>query len=273
MYSGYWEDRWKPGDRPAPQQVSKPAVDLDAQEGDYNIWYHKRPGQKRGRDDGTLPRGVKSPNRCIPIKHSGKTRGATPDTCLYFARGGCHLGHRCGRRHRLPMPSDEPDTQVDTFGRRRGATEGDDNNGVGSVFVANCTLWVVNIAADCTEESVRRDFSEFGPVQHVRHFAHKGFTFVQYYMRASAEFAKEAMANQVIRGTEPVLSVRWAREDPNPRVIEMLKKRRQNAVANHVANADGAAYGAVMDGDDGDLIEQRLKRLKAHKTLLKVMPW
>ena len=58
--------------------------------------YHKRPGQKRGRDDGTLPRGVKSPNRCIPTQHSGKTRGATPDTCLYFARGGCHLGHRCG---------------------------------------------------------------------------------------------------------------------------------------------------------------------------------
>ena len=148
MYDGYWEDRWKPEDRAAPQQVSKPAVDLDAQEGDYNIWYvataapsppqpnrnyrhlhhlhrchlhrhhhpprsfttaaavlpptthppryHKRPGQKRGRDDGALPRGVKSPNRCILTQHSGKTRGATPDTCLYFARGGCHLGHRCG---------------------------------------------------------------------------------------------------------------------------------------------------------------------------------
>ena len=76
--------------------------------------------------------------------------------------------------------------------------------------------------------------TQFGPVKYVRHFAHKGFSFVQYFMRASAEFAKEAMGNQVIRGTEPVLSVRWAREDPNPRVIEMLKKRKQNAVADQV---------------------------------------
>ena len=67
------------------------------------------------------------------------------------------------------MPSDEPDTQVDTFGRRRGATEGDDNSGVGSVFVANCTLWVVNVAADCTEEQVRRDFSEVSAMDGLAH--------------------------------------------------------------------------------------------------------
>lgn len=43
----------------------------------------------------------------------------------------------------------------------------------------------------------------------------KSIGFVTYSLRVSAEFAKEAMADQTLDSSE-VINVRWANEDPNP---------------------------------------------------------
>lgn len=49
----------------------------------------------------------------------------------------------------------------------------------------------------------------------VRVVASKSIGFVTYSLRVSAEFAKEAMADQTLDSSE-VINVRWANEDPNP---------------------------------------------------------
>lgn len=41
--------------------------------------------------------------------------------------------------------------------------------------------------------------------------------------RCMAEFAKEAMSNQSLDSNE-ILTIRWANEDPNPRVAELEEK-------------------------------------------------
>eukprot|EP01090_Pellita_catalonica_P000564 TRINITY_DN10385_c0_g1_i2.p1 TRINITY_DN10385_c0_g1~~TRINITY_DN10385_c0_g1_i2.p1 ORF type:complete len:256 (+),score=63.44 TRINITY_DN10385_c0_g1_i2:78-770(+) len=66
------------------------------------------------------------------------------------------------------------------------------------------------------EDLVKRNFSEWGDVEYVRIIWEKSIAFVKYKLRAAAEFAKEAMADQSL-GYKEVINVRWANEDPNPR--------------------------------------------------------
>ena len=110
-------------DRLAPAQCSAP-VEENFGGSEHNLWWgHKNSKRKR-----PPPRGVEAKTRCLLVKHSGRTRGgASADTCLYFAQGCCHLGHRCVRRHRVPGYAEEMalDVQRDVFGRQRDASEGD----------------------------------------------------------------------------------------------------------------------------------------------------
>lgn len=129
--------------------------------------------------------------------------------CLFFARGACNLGHKCNRRHRVPT-EEGFDIQIDCFGRNREATEGPDQNGPGSVLLENRTLFVGDFGSDCTEDTLRQAFQTFGQIVQVRFFPQKSLAFVQFNWRSSAEFAKEAMSQQVV-GTGAVVSVRWAK--------------------------------------------------------------
>ena len=193
-------------DRLAPCQIDKPLPDLDSEDGggggggDYNIWYHAKPGKRKRR---APERGVAARTRCVPDLHEGRTKaGSASDICLFFARGCCHLGFRCNRRHRLPTHEVELalDVQRDCFGRAREATEGDDQNGPGSVLKENTTLFVGNCGAESTEAGLRAAFAPFGPIAQVRFQPAKSLGFVQFRWRASAEFAKEAMSQQVDGG-------------------------------------------------------------------------
>ncbi|CAM9582551.1 unnamed protein product [Ectocarpus sp. 12 AP-2014] len=125
-------------------------------------------------------------------------------------------------------------------------------------------------------ERVRRNFGPWGRISSVRLVKSKSCAFVQYAHRASAEFAKEAMSNQSLLTAEklasnraagerrrekstgpsrppssassdnasgsgggddgPVLHVRWAAEDPNPRAaIQARAGHAQTLLAAQVA--------------------------------------
>jgi hypothetical protein len=57
----------------------------------------------------------------------------------------------------------------------------------------------------------------------------RAIAFVTYINRSSAEFAKIAMADQSL-GNGDVLNVRWATEDPNPKTIELKKRKTEEKV-------------------------------------------
>lgn len=82
------------------------------------------------------------------------------------------------------------------------------------------------------QEIVKRHFEEWGPIEYVRVIHTKSIAFVRYFLRASAEFAKEAMDNQALDHSE-VLVVRWATEDSNPtaRQYEERKGHREATAA------------------------------------------
>lgn len=221
----------------APAQCSKPppgpARDDDEGFGDYNIWYHSRPNKRqRLREE----RGVQRKTRCVPVKHEGRTRGgAASDICVFFAQGCCHAGHQCRRRHVIPRLSEALALHVqhDVFGRSRQATEGDDQDGPGSVLKENKTIFVGGLGpADCTTSKINENFAPIGPIVQIRPFPGKSIAFVQFEWRASAEFAKEAMNQQKVG--DSVVSVRWAREDPNPRAVAAAMAATKAYVAEQV---------------------------------------
>lgn len=169
-------------DRLAPAQIARPLEDPDEGHGDRNIWYHDRPGKRRKQE-----RGVQARTKCLPAKHEGRTKGGSAsDICLHFALGSCHLGHRCNRRHRIPTVEDDlkSDIQHDCFGRARESTEGDNQDGFGSVMKENVTLFVGDFGACCTEDVLRDEFTAFGPLVQIRFFPHKRLAFIQFLWRA-----------------------------------------------------------------------------------------
>lgn len=218
-------------ERLAPVQCDRPPEEDSL--GGENIWYSNK---KRKRPP---PRGVASSTRCVPDKHEGRTRCSRGSyICLHFAQGSCHLGHKCTRRHRVPKYADEMelDVQRDIFGRERQATEGDDQNGPGSIMKENKTLFVGNVGSTCTEAMLNNAFGALGPIVSVRLFTAKDLAFVQFRWRASAEFAKEAMSQQTLDNGN-IVSVRWAREDPNPRAVAAAAAERAHYAARAVAEA------------------------------------
>jgi len=124
--------------------------------------------------------------------------------------------------------------------------------GVGSFDKASMTLYVGGLPINHkgVEAAVAREFGEWGVIARVTYLKQKGCCFVKYTLRASAEFAKEAMIGQTIALSSPcsgatsaavsskpgakrrrsklssassssqrtgILNIRWATDDPNPR--------------------------------------------------------
>ena len=224
----------------------------DADEGDYNIWYHKKAGR---RAPGSSK--VAAKTRCVGARDSGGTRGSDARAltfCLHFARGCCVRGHACHYLHRVPCAVDENELEArcDIFGRERHATDREDMGGVGSFTSDSRTLYVGGLAggakagvrggASPLRDALSRQFGEWGRVESLRVFP--GHAFVTFVLRACAEFAREAMQNQSLGVGDganaprlaPILNVRWATDDPNPRA-----KRRKRAVAASALVAAAAA--------------------------------
>eukprot|EP01111_Echinosteliopsis_oligospora_P003065 TRINITY_DN1493_c0_g1_i1.p1 TRINITY_DN1493_c0_g1~~TRINITY_DN1493_c0_g1_i1.p1 ORF type:complete len:483 (-),score=118.93 TRINITY_DN1493_c0_g1_i1:68-1516(-) len=220
--------------RPARPQVAKNTyIEQHATDGeDWNIWYGKRPHFRR---EDLIARSV-SDTRCSILKDAGKTRAKSNALfCVYFAMGRCKLGKDCFYHHRIPTYDDEGkfDLAHDIFGRERHATDREDMGGVGN-FNRDCkTLFVGYLkSVSDVEESLQRHFQEWGPIEYVRYIKTKNIAFVRYYMRESAEFAREAMQNQSLDHKE-CLEIKWASDDQNPlaKVYEDRERHRNSAVA------------------------------------------
>jgi hypothetical protein len=222
--------------RPARKQVnSMTYVEDHASDGqDYNIWYHKRPGYRRENfDDRENPA-----TRCNILNDAGKNKAAkNAPFCVYFAQGRCALGPDCSFHHRLPTYEDEArmDLAHDVFGRERFSTDREDMGGVGNFSRENRTLYIgcIKVTGN-TEEIVKKHFEEWGPIEYVRIIHTKSIAFVRYFLRATAEFAKEAMNNQALDHGE-VINLRWATEDSNP-TARLYEERRSHRTATTALN-------------------------------------
>lgn len=240
------DDNQQGGDVPARRQVSHAVTDQLNRQHDmlmYNIWedtMNRRGGGPRER--GKI---IASDYSCQPSKDCGWTRGERAGTryiCLYFARGLCHHGSDCGYVHRVPDVSFElyhrTQPQYDIFGRDRSLEVEGGQKGVGSMS-RDCTTLYVYLGALSSLDDGRvrdmllKDFQVWGEVEDVNVVSRKSVGFVRFVLRSSAEFAKVAMHQQILRGdeTNTALDVRWANDDPNPKAMERVKAKREALLA------------------------------------------
>lgn len=211
----------------------------------YNIWYNKNVGER-----GHSRERVHAISRCNIAQDSGETKGSERQwggtfLCLKFARGCCSFGYECSWIHALP--SNEFDANLETtkdcFGRDRHKNVRDDQSGVGS-FSSDPdtarTLYVGGISVTSNLQSiVYEHFKEWGEIDNIRMLQSKGVAFVRYKNRSSAEFALEAMQSQSLDHNE-ILNVRWATDDPNPRVLKRkLQKSKEQLVSAVLGDYDG----------------------------------
>jgi hypothetical protein len=192
---------------------------------EYNIWYDKYVGDIK--DKSSLREAAE--DRCVMQKDAGYTKADLSKEkrffCLHFARGMCAKGSECLYYHRIPIPSDNANFEEtsDCFGRQRHSAHRDDMNGIGSFMNPCRTLFVGNLVRSkylpphpwTLEESLWNHFSEWGELENLNLVHKLSIAFPRYRLRASAEFAKEAMTCQTLDHKE-VLSIRWAKDDPNP---------------------------------------------------------
>ncbi|RUS30060.1 hypothetical protein BC938DRAFT_479894 [Jimgerdemannia flammicorona] len=230
----------------------------------YNIWHHKWRGGKREE-----VRREHAKYRCKVERDAGETRGSNnPESyfCIYFAQGMCAQGPECACWHRIPIIEDTEETTIDCFGRDKFSEFREDMGGVGAFSVDSKTLYVgrIKITEDM-EDIVRRHFGEWGDIENVKVLRDKGVAFVTYYTRSSAEFAKEAMTNQSLDHDE-ILNVRWATEDPNPRVGTSHKRKTDHAsrqVLESTLPAEFTRPILEVDEDGFQNSEMRAKRTRA----------
>eukprot|EP00887_Chlorella_sp_A99_P000567 scaffold17.g567.t1 len=92
---------------------------------------------------------------------------------------------------------------------------------------------------------VEENFKEWGPIEDVHIVPLKTIAFVRYEWRSSAEFAKAAMHQQTLRGTDTteVLDVRWANDDPNPRAVARVQREREEAFRDAYVRAEVSEGG------------------------------
>ena len=206
---------------------------------DYNLWWGESSSAKRRKRE--EERDVASATKCDPARDSGKTKGGRgADTCLFFAKGCCHLGWRCDRQHRVPAVGDaEPPNELDVFGRRRDCDDGDGTRQFGrnNAVRANRTLWIGHCAAD--EAAVRDAFADFGVVERARAVPSKKCVFVTMATRAQAEFSKEAMERQTVGGSALLSVIRWAQDDPHPGAARSAAAEHATQVLDAARPADG----------------------------------
>ena len=264
-------------ERPARVQVEqKRKLQQTEHLGDYNIWYGRYAGERREK----APRAT---TRVCLETDAGLTRAdytsSTSWLCLHFARGDCVYGKDCTYRHCAPVEQDESrsEAQHDVFGRDRHATWRDDMGGTGTWSKECRSLYVGRVSGTPSEtqltEIITRHFGEFGIIESVRVLKAKGCAFVTYRYRCTAEFAKEAMAEQALDHGEQI-NVRWAYDDPNPRAQAMhLRNAAQRMLAamqakGHSVGEEEAPYGgdatafaagttAAGDYDDDSGIEDQ----------------
>ena len=233
----------------------------------YNIWYNKHCGFAHKKDRMR----VAALTRCNLLRDSGITRGdQKPEAwfCLHFARGQCVRGHECFYKHHLPESADENILPVthDCFGREKHKVEREDMGGVGS-FNRECrTLYLGsfrNLYKVNLQELLFEHFSEWGDIEELKVFADRGFAFVRYKIGVHAQFAKEAMYCQSL-GYNEILNVRWATDDPNPRVVreELERKQKRALVAMEEAGLMVHPETGYQLPSDYDLPEPDMKRRK-----------
>lgn len=214
---------------------------------EYNIWYNRYSSDFHEKR-------YKASTRCDSKRDAGLTRAdlVNPDNayiCIFFAKGSCAHGRRCQFLHRVPTDADNAklDSLHDCFGRERHATDRDDMGGIGS-FTRDCrTLFVGSLQISNIrrlEESLLKHFGEWGEIEQLVVKPKYGCAFVRYKNRANAEFAKIAMSEQSLDQDEQ-LNIRWAHDDPNPRVIRELQVQREEKVATLI-KAQGYEPAAVV---------------------------
>lgn len=210
----------------------------------FNVWHRKWAGGDRTNFR------QRSKWKCDPEKDSGYTQSEeTPIFCLYFARGMCTKGPKCSYLHRIPDPVlDHLVPATDCFGREKHAEYRDDFAGVGSFLHENSTLRVGYFKPGTSLESrIRSEFSKWGEIASVRK-SHNVY-FVIFRDEISAQFAKEAMANQTITGRE-TLTITWAAPEPHEkskseyRAMQFVKKALEDA-GWHVDDAKTEAYPEI----------------------------
>ncbi|CCG84745.1 protein of unknown function [Taphrina deformans PYCC 5710] len=203
----------------------------------FNIWYGKWSGGDR---EDQLAVKDHAETKCDPERDSGWTKGDKKTGsffCLFFARGCCPDGPDCQYLHRLPQATDMYSPNVDCFGRDKHADYRDDMGGVGSFLRQNHTLYVGQITTtEDIEEAVATAFCQWGEVERIRVLNSRGVAFVTYVHQNSAEFAKEAMAQQSLNNNE-VLNVRWATQDPNPQAAARDARRAEEQAAIAIRRA------------------------------------
>lgn len=207
---------------------------------EYNIWHGNY-----GRDFDNSKNKLKAIDRCKISTDAGYTkadkglngRKDRRHFCLHFARGMCTKGSECIYYHRIPLPDDNAkcDELVDIFGRARHKDHREDMDGVGSFTNPSRTLFVGNLLKHKystikeLEQAVWKHFSEFGELESCNIVGRLSVAFPRYRLRTSAEFAKEAMAQQSL-DHEEILSIRWAHDDPNPMAREAIQRADRDAV-------------------------------------------
>ena len=134
--------------------------------------------------------------------------------------------------------------------------------GVGSFAKETKALFVSEYRLPYGEQGVTqmyevllRHFSMWGEVEDVNILPHKGYAFIKFAHRCMAEYAKEAMTNQTLDGNE-MLTIKWANEDPNPRVSEMEENEERKML---LASMDKKRRMKDRDEKKKNLKEQRQK--------------
>jgi hypothetical protein len=140
----------------------------------------------------------------------------------------------------------------DVFGRERHKSDREDMGGVGSFNRQNKTLYVGGIRTSTpdAEAKIRAHFGQFGPIEKINIIHGRSIVFVTYNWRVSAEFAKEAVADQSVV-TNEIVNVRWAHEDPNPRAIAETEERvlNQALTAIHESNPEYFSQYEALHGE------------------------
>jgi len=202
--------------------------------------------------------------RCDPDKDAGATLATTHSTtrlrCVFFARGTCHRGAGCHYVHEVPdegfFAYAKTQPQFDCFGRQRSGEDLTNCNDCTTLF-----LWLGGVlvnhassSAEAIEGLIRADFAVFGPIAFVNVIVNKTIAFVRYRYRSSAEFAKEAMTRQCLKGdpSGTVLDVRWANEDPNPKAKARVKREREERFVKAVEGKEGGEEREEREEGDED---------------------
>lgn len=249
--------------RPARKQVQGVKKDTAYLEGnyDYNIWYDKYITDKHNEQER-----VATLYKCDPELDTGYTRADlmekhTSYFCVYFARGHCVEGAKCRYYHRVPQPEDlvYEENAKDVFGRTRHDTFKEDLSGIGCFkgscrAISVCEMKVPENTATPARDTVKMLYDEmakWGEIENIKFVPQRAMANVRYTHRFYAEFAKEAMQDQSLGGSD-VLDVKWCleededtakeKEDEQRRIMinALRKKQMQEAQIHQAAQAERA---------------------------------